>query len=243
MVHVIGICDDSSEQTRLLERFSYEFRTGSRLDVFSETDPERFLALAAVKEPQVVFLDVDMGAFDGIRVGEALRRRYRETVIIYVTGHEEFALEAFRVRAFNYLLKPLKQVQFEKALDEALEHVQRMRGRTAAKMLSVQTKGEHIRIPYNDIIHFEKVGHKIRVHGPEQEIQYYGNFYSLLESLDSDRFFQCHQGFIVNVDRIRAFRDKTLFLEGGGQVPVSRSYVESVKNMLARSLFSEEGRS
>ena len=60
------------------------------------------------------------------------------------------------------------------------------------------------------------------------------------QRLDSDSFAQCHQGYVVNLNRVRAFRDRTLKLDGGAEVPVSRSYADHVKDILIKRLFDRE---
>jgi DNA-binding LytR/AlgR family response regulator len=70
------------------------------------------------------------------------------------------------------------------------------------------------------------------------KIEYYGNFVSLLQKIDRSAFIQCHQGYIVNIQKARGFRDKVLLLDGNHTVPVSRSFVESTKEALARKLFA-----
>jgi len=112
-----------------------------------------------------------------------------------------------------------------------------MTGKTDKK-ISIQNKGELLNLPYRDICYFEKIGHQIKIHMLFREVMYYNNFTSLLAGLDGDAFVQCHQGYIANVDKIRAFRDNTLFLDGNVQLPVSRTFAEQVKEVLKKHLFT-----
>jgi len=106
------------------------------------------------------------------------------------------------------------------------------------KSFSVQIKGEFICLPYNDILYFEKIGHRIKIHTSERDIYYYGNIQQLSGKLDGSYFLQCHQGYIANMYKIRSFREKTLFLENNLELPVSRSYAEAVRDALAKRLFA-----
>ena len=157
-------------------------------------------------------------------------------VLIYVTAHEKYAMEAFGVRAFHYLLKPLTKEAFDRTLDEGLRHVEKPAVKEEPTF-TIRTKKEVASLRYSEILYFEKVGHKIRIHAGERDYFYYGNFKGLLVQLDTGFFVQCHQGYIANVAKIRGFRDKTLFLGKGISLPVSRSYCDAVRNVLAQRLF------
>jgi DNA-binding LytR/AlgR family response regulator len=137
-------------------------------------------------------------------------------------------LEAFRVRAFHYLLKPLTAEKFAQVFQEAVALFKRnAMERPGKKSFTVHRKAEIISLDYDDIDYFEKMGHKIKVHTGEREIEFYGNFIKLLDEIDLDFFAQCHQGYIVNIDKIQGYRDQTLSLKGNLWIPVSRSYIDS----------------
>lgn len=242
MTLTLGICDDSREQIELLLHYVGRYPGAEQFKIIQSTQPEDFLGMLEDGLSLLALLDVDMDGMNGIQLGEQIRARYEDAVILYITAHEEYALDAFRVRAFHYLIKPLTEEKFLGIFNEAVRAVQRNADNRKAKAILVQKKGELISVEYRDIIYFEKVGHKICLHGSDRNIDYYGNFSKLLAQIDRDSFLQCHQGYIVNIDKIRGFRDKTLFLEGNRQVPVSRSFVESTKEKLAQSLFARKDR-
>lgn len=238
MAFIIGICDDSAEQVALLLKFLGDYPRNNGFGIVQSTEPSAFLAELAAKKPELVLLDIDMGETNGIELGEQIKALYPDAVVIYITAHEKYALEAFRVRAFHYLLKPLTKDNFIRVLDEALEHIRSKAPEEPEKVFSLQIKGEFVSIPYSDIFYFEKIGHRIKIQTSQREVYYYGKLQELTEQLDGASFLQCHQGYIVNADKIRSFREKTLFLEKGPELPVSRSYVEPVRDALAKRLFA-----
>jgi DNA-binding LytR/AlgR family response regulator len=235
------VCDDQPEQVELLLRFINDpiANIGERR-VIASSKPVEFLQSLEAEKPDLVFLDINMDELDGIRLGEAIRARHPDAMIVYVTAFEQYALDAFRVRAFHYLLKPLEREAFYALMREARAHLEKAGG-AAERHFTVQVKGETARFAHGEILYFEKVGHCVVVHALNREISYYGKIQSLLEELNSDRFVQCHQGYVVNLDMVRAFRDWTLKLEGGAEVPVSRSCADHVKSVLVRRLFDREG--
>lgn len=141
------------------------------------------------------------------------------------------------MRAFHYLLKPLTKDAVANVLSEALKVIQAELPKPR-RMFKLQRRGATVQIPYADILCFEKTGHKIRVHMAGSTEEYYGNIADLLAQTCNEEFIQCHQGYIVNISKIRAFRDKTLYLDGGVQAPVSRSFADAVRDALSKRLFS-----
>ncbi len=241
MGYTIGICDDCAQQVALLAGFLRGCEDYGEFRVIHAIEPEAFFETLKTDRPDLVFLDVDMDGMSGIELGEKIRALYENTVIVYITGYEKYAFEAFRLRAFHYLLKPVTAERFRQVLSEALAYIQKEDAGKTEKNISIQNKGELLTLPYRDICYFEKIGHKIKIHTLFRELTYYDNFSSLLAGLDGDAFVQCHQGYIANADKIRAFRDNTLFLDGGIRLPVSRSFAEQVKEVLKRHLFTGGG--
>jgi DNA-binding LytR/AlgR family response regulator len=238
MRFTVGICDDNPEQVKLLRQYLNGFQIEDELTIIEATEPEDFLVRIEANKPQLLFLDIDMGELNGIKLGERIKESCEDAVIVYITAHEKYALEAFQVRAFHYLLKPLTIEKFHQVLAEALSFVKRNQGKKTAKTFTINTKGEMINLYYSEIYYFEKIGHRIKVHTKARDIFFYEKLYNLLTIIDADTFIQCHQGYVVNVDKIRGFRDKTLMLERDITLPVSRSFVEHIKEVLADKLFA-----
>lgn len=121
----IAVCDnDHAELARV--RRCVQVYLAAHHDLNGEvtefTDPEKLRAcLGGDGAPfDCYILDVMMPGLSGIQLGEFIQRRQSDRVpIIYITSSEEFALQAFGVRALQYLLKPVDADKLEQALDEA----------------------------------------------------------------------------------------------------------------------------
>lgn len=238
MTFTVGICDDNPEQVQLLRQYLNSYQSEDEFNIIEATEPKDFLVKIEASKPQLLFLDIDMGEMSGIKLADQIKASNEEAIIVYITAHEKYALEAFRVRAFHYLMKPLTREWFHQVLEEALDFMRSNQEKKTEKTYTVCIKGEVISLKYSEIYYFEKIGHRIKVHTKTRDIYYYKNLYSLLDIIEADAFIQCHQGYVANVDKIRGFRDKTLMLEGDISLPVSRSFVEKIKEMLAKRLFA-----
>ena len=102
----IAICDDEEiirEQIKeLIEK------TGLCPELFETGDG----LLAAGKQFDIVFLDIQMEGTDGIETAKRLRQRDEDTILIFITGIREYVFQAFDVAAFHYLLKPIEEDKF-----------------------------------------------------------------------------------------------------------------------------------
>jgi DNA-binding LytR/AlgR family response regulator len=238
MTYTVGICDDCPEQVGLLAGYLDACHGEDEFRVIHSSEPETFLELLKTDKPDLVFLDINMGRMNGIELGGKIRAFYDKTVLIYITGYGKYAIDAFRVRAFHYLLKPVTKENFSQVLHEALTHIRKDNIINAEKTFSVQIKGEILNLYYSDICYFEKIGHKIKIHTPSRDVYYYDRLYNLIGSLDRNTFVRCHQGYVVNIDKIRSFRDGMLHLDGKLELPVGKTYAEGVRDRLAKHLFA-----
>lgn len=225
MKYTIGICDDDQIQVDLIKEYLLTCDVKDELVIIDETNPTIFLNKIEEKYPQLIFLDIDMGESSGIDIGKQIHEFDENIVIVYITAYEKYAFDAYQTRAFHYLLKPVTLLKFNKVLLEAMNYVETLSHESEKKTFVIKTKQEIVCIEQDDIYYFEKTGHKIRVCAKTRDVYYYDNFTRLVEDIDEEDFVRCHQGYIVNIDKIRAFRNKTLFLAGDFELPVSRSYM------------------
>lgn len=101
MVFTIGICDDNSEQVELLKQYVESNQSKNEYEIITSGNTVEFWELYKKTKLQIVFLDIDMGSMNGIRPGDKIKTLYKDAIIVYITAHEKYALEAFRVRAFH----------------------------------------------------------------------------------------------------------------------------------------------
>jgi two-component system response regulator LytT len=175
------------------------------------------LELIQKLEPELVFLDVHMPGLDGIGVVRRLREREIEPPhFIFVTAYDQYAVEAFRLEAMDYLLKPLDRGR----LAESIERVRRVvhdkknpepplaaKGATAAAprtKLLVRSNNRHFIVDANDVIYatidnglITLVTTNLEGHSTYRTIE------DLQANLDRDLFWRVHRSYLVNINRIK----------------------------------------
>ena len=102
---------------------------------------EKALALARQLSPDVVFLDIEMPDIHGLEVAQRLYALRKQTNLVFITGHGEYALNAFELYASGFLLKPITQEHLRRAL-EHLRYPVSDRGGAGEKRLKVRCFGQ-----------------------------------------------------------------------------------------------------
>ncbi|MHB8074974.1 response regulator [Desulfosporosinus fructosivorans] len=86
-----------------------------------DTDPAKALASIAERPPDVVFLDIDMPKIDGLELALRIQEKYPGVIVIFVTAHAQYALDAFKAHPLDFLLKPVRRVR----LDDCIVHLRK----------------------------------------------------------------------------------------------------------------------
>ncbi|HSK71344.1 MAG TPA: LytTR family DNA-binding domain-containing protein [Pyrinomonadaceae bacterium] len=214
-------------------------REGIRMQL--ENDPEVEIvgecangveAVSFIKKqkPDLVFLDVQMPGLDGFGVIEKVGTD-EMPMVIFVTAYDKYALRAFEVHAFDYLLKPSDDERFARALQRAKAQLRRAESETVSQRFTalledlrtrqeniesslkadrnrlekivVKTAGRIFFVNAEEIDWFEAADNYVKLH-VGRETHLVRETVSRLESrLDPNQFLRIHRSIIVNVERIK----------------------------------------
>jgi DNA-binding LytR/AlgR family response regulator len=192
-----------------------------------------------------VFADVRMPGLDGLELAGVIRRFARPPSLVFVSAYENAAVEAFELRALDYLVKPVSRVRIEEALARvaAAAAPAPVRREPAARtdVVPVATlRGGRTRlISRSSILFLEAQGDFVRVVGDD------GSRYLLRQSLTeiaarwaNHGFVRVHRGFVVNLNRaveVEPHLNGTavLVLADGSRVPIARRSVADMRRRLA----------
>jgi two-component system LytT family response regulator len=231
-----------------------------RLRSLIATDPELQLveeagdgasAVAGITtlKPDLLFLDVQMPGMDGF---EVLREASTQHVpiVIFVTAFDRYAVSAFDAHAIDYLLKPFKRTRFFEAVQRAKQALSTRTEEPEDKLISVlnqlqrdtsrlavKSGGRIVFLREEEIDWIEAAANYVRIHGSGREYLVRDTLNSFAERMSSRRFLRIHRSIIVNVDRISELEpcngsEYIILLRDGKELPVGRSYRESVESAL-----------
>jgi two-component system LytT family response regulator/two-component system response regulator LytT len=174
------------------------------------------LDLVQKLEPELVFLDVNMPGLDGISVVRRLREKQIELPhFIFVTAYDQYAVEAFRLEAMDYLLKPVDKARLGETIERARRIIQDKKAPeaspaakaspTAARnKLLVRAQSRNFIVDANDVIYATIDNGLISLVTTNLEGQSnYRTIEDLQASLDREMFWRVHRSFLVNINRIK----------------------------------------
>ncbi len=235
----IVMCDDVQEQREAIRGLLENYMNKASFSLLEEESGEKLLESLGEKRVDIALLDVEMGDINGIETGHKIRETNPDAVIIYISSHRSYAFDAFKVSAFQYLSKPVQAHEFKKVMDESLNRIKEIEYRNdQERRFLIERRTINVNLPYRDILYFEKSRHKVIIHSVNERFEIYASFKDIMERLNMECFVQCHQGYIVNVEKILGIRDRVITLKGTeATLPVSKPNVQVVKDALARKLF------
>lgn len=195
-------------------------------------------ALLEAGEPfDLVFLDIQMEPPDGLETAKALRRRGDGCLVAFLTVLRERVFDAFEVRAFDYLVKPVEPARLRRTLERALEELERRR----ASALVVRRGAAREVVPLEDLAYCEVLGRKVYLHMADGSVLDYYDKLADLERRLGGGFFRCHRSYLVNLDRVRGCGGGQVRLSGGEAVPVSRLREGDLTRALLRRMRERGG--
>ena len=222
----IAICDDEEMYRVQLKSVLDKILVNADYEIGTFADGNRLEEAYSEAPYDLVFLDIEMPAVDGITLARRLRARSEKVFIVFLTGHVEYALEGYEVNALRYLTKP---VDTDK-LKEVIRYVQDKQG--SGRQIIVKEDGEQLLIDIADVIYMESMNQNVRIVTAKGEhvIRYkIGDFE---QQLANDGFFRIHRGYLVALAKVKKLAKSDVIMEDGTTLPVSRSNIKPLKDAL-----------
>ncbi|WP_046176737.1 LytR/AlgR family response regulator transcription factor [Domibacillus indicus] len=193
------IAEDDAASRKLLRYF-----IGSLPDykiVGEATNGEELIKYVTKEKPDIALVDIGMPLMDGMEAVKACKELFPSLQVIFTTGHDDYALEAFNVKAVDYILKPIERNRLYSALERAAQAGKlKKAGKEppAKKNLTIKQHKNIIFIPLDEIIFIEREDRKSVIYTRNNKFETNETLASLEEALDS-RFIASHRSCIINM--------------------------------------------
>lgn len=189
----------------------------------------------------VYILDILMHGMNGIELGSRLRQMGFDGKIIYLTSSQEYAIDSYRVKAYNYLLKPLRKDTFFAALDEVHSAISERKG----KSIIVRTKDSSIKVSFDSIEYAELCKRTVVYHltgGKTLEsISIRTSFSEAVQELLQDsRFLLCGTSMVANMHHITMVEKDGLLFRDQRKVYLPRKACSDIRSAWYDFYFNEE---
>ena len=162
------------------------------------------LKLAAAVPYDVVFLDIEMPGLSGLEAARLVHDRPNRPELVFVTAHEQYAVEAFAVEALDYLLKPVDPDRLAQVVRRLVER--RRRPAPPVEKLPVVSGGQTVLLDWDEI-HFARAdGDYSRVHTYDRAYLCTQSLRQLEAALPDRRFARIHRSYLVNLAKVAAVK-------------------------------------
>lgn len=209
------------------------------VDVVAEAASVRE-AIEKLKEYQcdVMFLDINMPEANGLQLANALQHLRYPPAVVFVTAYSEFALDAFKVNAIDYLVKPVESDRLAQAVARVQENVALHAQAQHSERIPVEKGGKKILIAIDNIRFVTARDDYAYLQTDTDRYFSTVSLAQLEKRLDGHGFFRVHRGYLVNlamVEGVEPVSGGTLLLTLNGvedKIPVSRRRVSALKKAL-----------
>lgn len=185
----------------------------------------------------LIYVDINMPDVNGLDFVKSLRHK---PLVIFTTAYAEYAIDGFRVEAFDYLLKPIGFSDFlrsanraaqQMALAEAKNNPTNEGGKTTETnqegYLFVKADYKMLRIDINKILYVESQSEYVRIYlDNDKPIMTLLSMKALEERLPSDRFMRVHRSYLVNSAKITAVANNRIIIGRETYIPIGNQYKE-----------------
>lgn len=238
MMLQIAICDDNIHFLEQIQRLTQAalLRLDDSLELMIDAYNDGIQLVEKIKDGSrydVVLLDWDMPILGGEATGQALRELDNECLIIFITAYADFALKAYHLTTFRYILKE----NMEQELPEALRAVLKKQHRDEQFLLVKTARNTLVQIRLSELYYAEYKNRQIifsTKQGFYHSVQR-AQLKDLEEQLLVQGFVKPYKGVLVNVAEIREKRQHNLLMSNGKIFPVSRIYQNNVMMTMSKN--------
>ena len=228
MKYKVAICDDSDADRRYIMDMvrSWTSAAGHEVQIDGFPSAESFLfRYAGESDYDILLLDIEMGAMDGVTMAKELRKSNDTVQIIFITGYSDYISEGYEVAALHYLMKPVNEEKLCLVLDRAAEKLAKNE-----RVLNFEVSGEMVRVPIYQIRYADVLGNYVTVHA-QTDVTVKMTLGELEKQLD-ERFYRVGRSVLVNLTQISRVTRAEIRLNDGTAIPLPRGAYEGVNRAI-----------
>jgi len=205
--------------------------------ICTENNPKKAVQLIQEHKPDLIFLDIEMPGMNGFQLLDEVRDIAFQ--VIFVTAYDDFAVQAFREHAIDYIMKPVDRTQLKEATDKALQSredsdqidkvislLQSMHLGPKSKKLSVPNSDGYDLIPIADIHYCRSQGNYTEIHFNGESKLISKALKHIESALEGNNFHRVHASYLVNMDKVKSVHRNDggyLIMENDFRINMSRN--------------------
>ncbi|MFR3567745.1 MAG: LytR/AlgR family response regulator transcription factor [Paraclostridium sordellii] len=224
----IVICEDEIEQQEILKDYLEQIlnEINSKYEILIFNSGEE-LFKNYPNNIDIFLLDIQMDGLNGMEVARKIRQiDKKEVEIIFTTSLIEYIQEGYEVRAYRYLLKPIKLEDLKKHIILCIEELTKNK----ESYIAVNEKNNTCKVKISEITYIEIQKREMTIHTINEDYNINSSMSKLENELSKYNFYRCHKSFMVNIDFIKNIKQYIAILDNKEEVPISRYRFKETKS-------------
>ncbi|MCY6354570.1 LytR/AlgR family response regulator transcription factor [Clostridium sp. ZS2-4] len=219
------------------EELKYFINELSNIRIEAEfEDSIKALEYIEKNKPDIIFLDINMPKLDGMALGRIINSFEKKIIIVFITAYKEYAVNAFEIEAFDYILKPyseerivntLRRLEKTEFVDKCINNKITLKNNNKLRVISIC-----------DICYCEASERETVIHTSEEKFIENCSISEFYKKLPKNNFFKSHRSYIVNLEKIVEiipWFNNTYMVklqEVDEEIPVSRNNINDFKHIM-----------
>jgi len=227
----IAICDDEksicNQLEEILEKLGREFLENIQIDIFYSGE-KLCQYLAANNYLDIIFLDIELNEMNGVEVGQVIRDKIlnETTQIIYISGKETYAMELFKIRPLDFIIKPFNYEKIKEIFNIALRIIQK-----DDNIFQYKIGHTTYNVLIKNIIYFESRNREIIIHTINGSEVFYGKLNKIYEHFVQFKFIQIHKSYLVNYNHIIKLEYHRVTMSNKVVLPISQANRKIIREL------------
>ncbi|XTR37837.1 LytR/AlgR family response regulator transcription factor [Paraclostridium tenue] len=233
MIQIV-LCEDQIQHQKTIEKFLQEILGENNIEynlrIYKSGEE---LLNNYPKNVDIFILDIQMEKINGMDVARKIREIDKnKPEIIFTTSLVEYIQEGYEVRAYRYLLKPIKYEELKKHILSCIDEVINKKD----KFILIENKNETYKIKIEEITYIEIQRKDMSIHTESKVYKTKMTMDKIEKELKNYNFYRCHKSFLVNIDYVENIKQYVAILDNKEEVLVSRHRFKDFKHKFLSSL-------
>ncbi len=223
MISIAVIDDEQScidEVVKLLQKY---FPQDLEFEIFQFLSGTDFLLNE--KGYDIIFMDIEMEKISGVTTIQKFKIDYPNAIVFFVTSHNNYIAEIFRLGTFQFLQKPINEEDFKIDINRAVKLYKENHHK-----IEIKENGAIIELNIMDILYIEVYQKKIKIHTEKKKFEHNGSIYYYENKLSGYGFAKSHKSYLINMQKIQSIKRDKVTLNNLEEVPLSRNYKQIFLN-------------
>ena len=220
----IAICDDEKKYIDDIEMILNKYGMTASMEMNIETYTDGYEVVKRVNDDvkyNIIFLDIEMNNINGIELAEKIRDKDMHVPIVYVTSHQDYWKQAYKVHAFQFVVKPITEDEIFSVIDDLMSIYES----DNENKVILKCEEETIYAKQSDILYFY-IEKKKTVHTKICDKKYIvkENLRDIYEKLNKEDFYPSHKSCLVNFNHIKKLENGyDIIMEDGEFMPLAQN--------------------